>query len=239
MAGEYIEFHNNAQPALNETNVNRMQRLIKQDIVGTIGGDTLPVGTIVQFGGSIIPTNWLLCDGSEISRTDYAQLFDIIGTTYGSGDGFTTFNLPDYSQSNEKYIIKATQSAGVVATVVDNLNSTSSTNALSANQGRILNEKGKWIELASTTATSETTKTVQDLTNFSKIALICKGAETGQILASTIAPVEQFVASESAWSAVYAGEANNYSVRAWRLTDTSIKIKSASSYDTAILYGII
>lgn len=41
--------------------------------------------------------DWVLCDGQAISRTDYADLFDLIGTTYGSGDGVTTFNVPDYS----------------------------------------------------------------------------------------------------------------------------------------------
>ena len=169
----------------------------------------------------------MLCDGSEVSRTTYQQLFNTIGTSYGQGDGFTTFNLPDLrgkdiigklmsdtdfnalgktggekthaltvaemprhqhnvgnynaggdtvsytdymSQSGgankgfstniktdyagngnahnnlqpytvANYIIKAFQSSGVVATVVDNLNSNSSTDALSAKQGKILNEK--------------------------------------------------------------------------------------------------
>lgn len=39
---------------------------------------------------------WLLCDGQEVSRTDYADLFEIIGTTFGSGNGTTTFNVPNY-----------------------------------------------------------------------------------------------------------------------------------------------
>ena len=42
-------------------------------------------------------TGWLLCDGSEYSRIDYANLFAIIGTTFGQGDGSTTFNVPNYS----------------------------------------------------------------------------------------------------------------------------------------------
>ena len=228
MAGEYIEFNNNSQPALNDTNINRLQQLIKQDIQGAVSGDTLPIGAIMPFGSNTIPENWLLCNGQAVSRTDYQELFNTIGTTYGSGDGFTTFNLPDLQgkipvgknandtdfetlgetggekthtltvnempshhhqrkQSGrvlywdigsttmggltsgenaeiswerdttdvgggqahnimqpyivQNYIIKAKQSAGVVATVVDGLNSTSATNALSANQGRILNEK--------------------------------------------------------------------------------------------------
>lgn len=54
-----------------------------------------PVGTVQAFAGSIVPEGWLLCDGSAISRTTYAALFNTIGNTYGGGDGETTFNLPD------------------------------------------------------------------------------------------------------------------------------------------------
>ena len=223
MAGEYIEFNNNSQPALNDVNINRLQQLIKQDIQGAVSGDTLPVGAIMPFGSDTIPDNWLLCNGQAVSRTDYQELFNTIGITYGSGDGFTTFNLPDlqgkipvgkdendtdfdtlgntggekehtltinempshnHQSSNyfegsggasgvwavrsladltgykdtssqtggnqphnilqpyivQNYIIKAKQSSGVVATVVDGLNSTSATNALSANQGKVLKE---------------------------------------------------------------------------------------------------
>lgn len=222
MAGEYIEFNNNSQPALNDTNINRLQQLIKQDIQGAVSGDTLPIGAIMPFGSDTIPDNWLLCNGQAISRTTYQDLFNTIGITYGSGDGFTTFNLPDLqgkipvgldendtdfdtlgNTGGEKehtltinempshthkyhanlaftgsgsdgtglkqgsdlrpndtidstgggqphnilqpyivqnYIIKAKQSAGIVATVVDGLNSTSATDALSAKQGKILKE---------------------------------------------------------------------------------------------------
>ena len=243
MAGEYIEFNNNSQPALNDVNINRLQQLIKQDIQGAVSGDTLPIGAIMPFGSDTLPENWLLCNGQAVSRTNYQELFNTIGTTYGSGDGFTTFNLPDLqgkipvgkdendedfdtlgNTGGEKehtltidempehnherkqngralywdadltnmggltdgnnveiswerattnagvgqahnilqpyivqnYIIKAKQSAGVVATVVDGLSSTSATDALSANQGRILNDRfnysteekvvGTWID---------------------------------------------------------------------------------------------
>lgn len=54
-----------------------------------------PVGTILDYAGDPAPTGWLLCYGQAISRTTYADLFAIIGTTYGVGDGSTTFNLPD------------------------------------------------------------------------------------------------------------------------------------------------
>ena len=186
----------------------------------TITGDTLPVGSVVEWTGTQTPQNWLLCDGREVSRTTYSELFAAIGTVWGAGDGSTSFNIPDYRDKfvlgaggdidlaetgGEKthkmtieelvphthttghgtenggssydvalkargfsssetefetsstgegepfsimppyvgtyYIIKAKQSAGVVSTVVDNLSSTSTTDALSANQGKLLNDK--------------------------------------------------------------------------------------------------
>lgn len=55
-----------------------------------------PSGSIVAFGGTSAPSGWLLCDGSAVSRTTYAALFAVIGTNFGSGDGSTTFNLPDF-----------------------------------------------------------------------------------------------------------------------------------------------
>ena len=222
MAGEYVEFNNNTQPAVNDYNLNRMQQLIKQDIGGAISGDTLPIGTIITFTSDTIPENWLLCDGSAISRTDYQDLFNIIGITYGQGDSFSTFNLPNLQgkltvgkNSNDtdfntlgktggeknhtltideipahthtatqinnitttnvvsgagiimsdnptqrntssagggeshnnlqpyvviNYIIKAKQSAPITSTVIDNLNSTSAIDALSANQGKVLKD---------------------------------------------------------------------------------------------------
>ena len=48
-----------------------------------------------MFAGATAPSGWLICDGSAISRTTYSTLYAVIGTTYGSGDGSTTFNLPD------------------------------------------------------------------------------------------------------------------------------------------------
>ena len=194
--------------------------------VGGSGGvvsDTLPIGSTVEWYSNTIPDNSPLCNGQAVSRTDYPDLFAIIGTTYGEGDGANTFNLPnkkgrfalgldtedtdfntlgktggekthqltieempahdhelnelvaghggirDWALSTAivsnsgstfvkakggnqphnnmpphivvNYIIKAKQSVGVVATVVDNLDSNSTTDALSAKQGKVLNEK--------------------------------------------------------------------------------------------------
>lgn len=52
-------------------------------------------GTVLPFAGASAPNGWLLCYGQAVSRTDYPNLFAAIGTTYGTGDGSTTFNLPD------------------------------------------------------------------------------------------------------------------------------------------------
>lgn len=56
-----------------------------------------PAGIVMPFAGSTAPQGYLFCDGSAVSRSTYATLFAVIGTTYGSGDGSTTFNVPDIS----------------------------------------------------------------------------------------------------------------------------------------------
>ena len=204
---------------------NGVNKKVPASKVGTgqAGGDTLPIGAVMEWKSDIIPINWLLCDGQAVSRTDYSKLFEVLGTRYGEGDGSTTFNLPNRkgniavgkdendtdfntlgktggekthtltvnempahthtftgtyyalmsgggsqefgpgsSKSTEvkmksagggqahnnmqpyvvsNFIIKAKQSAGVIAQVIDNLESTSEKDALSAKQGKILNEK--------------------------------------------------------------------------------------------------
>ena len=55
----------------------------------------MPAGAIMAWGGATAPSNWLTCDGSAVSRTTYASLFSAIGTSYGAGDGVSTFNLPN------------------------------------------------------------------------------------------------------------------------------------------------
>ena len=56
----------------------------------------MSIGQIVGVGKNVIPMHYLECNGSAVSRTTYADLFTAIGTTYGVGDGSTTFNLPDF-----------------------------------------------------------------------------------------------------------------------------------------------
>lgn len=55
----------------------------------------MPIGAVIPYAGATAPSGWLLCYGQAVSRTTYAALFAVIGTTYGPGDGSTTFNVPD------------------------------------------------------------------------------------------------------------------------------------------------
>ena len=58
-------------------------------------GVGIPSGAIMDYAGATAPAGWLLCAGQAVSRSTYAALFAAIGTTFGAGDGSTTFNLPD------------------------------------------------------------------------------------------------------------------------------------------------
>jgi len=62
---------------------------------GGDGGGSNPIGSVASFALTSAPTGYLVCDGAAISRATYADLFSAIGTTWGVGDGATTFNIPD------------------------------------------------------------------------------------------------------------------------------------------------
>ena len=74
-------------------------------------GFVAPVGSLIMFISTTAPQGWLTCDGSAVSRTTYAELYALIGDSYGNGDGSTTFNLPDmrgkgaigYKSDNTKF----------------------------------------------------------------------------------------------------------------------------------------
>ena len=63
--------------------------------IGMVSANSTDAGIIQMYGGSIAPSGWMFCNGNTISRTTYARLFSVIGTTYGSGDGVNSFGLPD------------------------------------------------------------------------------------------------------------------------------------------------
>ncbi len=68
---------------------------ISDDALGEITTSLLPPGALIYAATNNLGEDWLLCDGSQVSRTTYANLFSAIGTRYGIGDGSTTFGLPD------------------------------------------------------------------------------------------------------------------------------------------------
>lgn len=69
--------------------------IAKKVTVANFNQAVLPAGIVAPYGGTTQPTGWLFCYGQAINRVTYAALFTAIGTTYGAGDGSTTFNLPD------------------------------------------------------------------------------------------------------------------------------------------------
>lgn len=67
-------------------------------VKGNLGATSVvATGTIIPFGSASVPSGYLACDGSAISRSTYSALFSVIGTTWGTGDGSTTFNLPNFT----------------------------------------------------------------------------------------------------------------------------------------------
>jgi len=90
----------------------------------------IPTATIVPWTDSSVPTGFLECNGSAVSRSTYSALFAIIGTTYGSGDGSTTFNVPDLADNVPvgKSNNKALASTGGANTVASSGNVGTNTN---------------------------------------------------------------------------------------------------------------
>jgi microcystin-dependent protein len=88
----------------------------------------IPPGSMMMYAATAAPSGWLLCNGSAVSRTTYATLFSAISTTYGTGDGSTTFNVPDcrgrfmagYDPSNASGRLTAASSGGASASALAN-----------------------------------------------------------------------------------------------------------------------
>lgn len=80
------------------------------EYLNTKSSSSVPTGAICFFATTAIPTGWLLCNGSNVSRTEYAALFAAIGTKFGAGDGSTTFTLPNL---DERFIEGTTDTAKV------------------------------------------------------------------------------------------------------------------------------
>ena len=122
--------------------IENMTKKIKAKNLGVGGGsvptgDTLPIGAMIPYTSKITPLNWLPCNGQAISRTTYADLFAIIGTQYGAGDGSTTFNVPDlndykvpigydrFEEQSERMNLGTTGGSETQTLIEDNLPKTS------------------------------------------------------------------------------------------------------------------
>ena len=84
-SGKYLSMRNDG-----DLHYDGKRLLNVDDLAGMI-----PSGAVMYFAGQTAPTGWLKANGAAVSRTLYAALFQAVGTTYGAGDGRTTFNLPD------------------------------------------------------------------------------------------------------------------------------------------------
>jgi microcystin-dependent protein len=91
-----------------------------KDSGGSIISVAPPVGSITMYGGSSAPTGWLYCNGQNVSRTTFANLFSAIGETFGAGDGSSTFGLPDL---RDRFPLGDNSNGGADASRVDNFNS--------------------------------------------------------------------------------------------------------------------
>lgn len=103
------------------------------------GIEGIPTGTITTWSDSSLPSGFLECDGSNVSRTTYSALFAIIGTTYGAGDGSTTFGLPDLQDNVAvgKSNSKALASTGGANTVTSTGNIGGSTANATLSEGQL------------------------------------------------------------------------------------------------------
>ena len=110
---------------IRESHANNVQPLWVP--AGSSGGAILPAGMVMEYAGSSAPNGWLFCTGVPVSRAQYAELFGVIGTTYGPGDGATTFNLPNTQGKTVRgvsvapFTLGASGGADSVTLITDNI----------------------------------------------------------------------------------------------------------------------
>jgi len=147
--------------AVGELSVDtQTEALIVHDGSTAGGFEVVPSGSIIAFGGAAAPdAGWLLCDGSNVSRTTYARLFAAISTAYGTGDGGTTFGLPDLRDrvllgkgSNNSTLGTETGSAAASSVITNATNTTGTATTGSTTAGRT-NTTGTFATSAKDSAT--------------------------------------------------------------------------------------
>ncbi len=165
-------------------------------------------GTIAPFGGGTIPSGYLACDGTAVSRTTYSELFTAVGTTFGNGDGSTTFNLPDLRNRTAvppgailQYIIATTDSLGAAAATSLSFSSTTGIIGTTTNNNAAAGSVGEYLVA---NATSPVTLTSVTVTNVSSLSLTAGDWDVrGQIsfLSGTTTALTRFEAAISKTSA--------------------------------------
>lgn len=143
--------------------------------------NSTPAGVVMDYAGSSLPLGWLECDASAVSRTTYEELFAAIGTTWGAGDGSTTFNLPPGSGRSRIGRGTGTSTAAGVDADVD----------ITANELVVATNADKWITGMLVTFTL-TSGTVTGLTSGNPYYVI-RMSTTRISLAATLADAENTV----------------------------------------------
>lgn len=92
---------------------------LKDNLKSDMRNYTIPAGTFIWYTGTSVPTGFLICNGQAVSRTTYSRLYSAIGTKYGTGNGSTTFNVPDLTSSS--YFVRAGGTSSVGTTETDTI----------------------------------------------------------------------------------------------------------------------
>lgn len=89
----------NPLDSVSEAEMDEIEAIIDNaiyDVMTPVEVSMREIGEIAMYGSTTLPAGWLECVGTAISRSTYSDLFDVIGETFGAGDGSTTFNIPDF-----------------------------------------------------------------------------------------------------------------------------------------------
>lgn len=115
------------------------KKIANTEFIQALANILVPTGCVQAFAGSATPNGWLLCDGSAVSRTDYAALFAVIGTTYGSGNGSTTFNVPNLV---DKFIEGSATAGTVKSAGLPNISGTADIRTINDNTTLLIENTG-------------------------------------------------------------------------------------------------
>lgn len=177
----------------------------------------VPAGCIFDFAGTSLPTGYLWCNGAAVSRTTYSGLFTAISTTFGTGDGSTTFNLPDY---RDRFAVGKADMGGVSdAAIIDSLLTTTTLGATYDGEGAIdtitlveanlpsvtanlsggtAASNGAHTHSVTGTTTSSSTQTFVYQVNVSTLAITNTSNNT--VMTQTVSPFETTVVSTGSLS---------------------------------------